>query len=233
MNSYHFKKEKISVVIPVLNEAKTIGPCLSKLQSQIDRHEIVVVDGGSADNTMDIVRAFSNVKPVCSPRGRSVQMNKGAEVANGDMLLFLHSDTYLPPNGLSLVQACLEKEGFIGGAFCLRFDYPSRFLKLYAHFSRINHIFFTYGDQGLFMAKDTFDDIGGFPNIPIMEDVEIQKRLRSMGRFVKIQDPVVTSARRFLNFGIIKQEIFNISIVLLYHLGVSPFKLAPWYRYPG
>lgn len=221
----------ISIIIPVLNESQTIGSCLFRLREQIDHHEIVVVDGGSNDDTLDIVRAFSDVKWLCSPAGRGNQMKKGAEAAEGDLLLFLHADTCLPPGGLARIETLMAREGIVAGSFSLSFEEPNFLLKLYALFSRINHLLFTYGDQGLFMTRRIYEWIGGFQEIPIMEDVEIQKRLRKMGRFVKIRQPVVTSARRFLTYGIIKQQFLNIRLVFLYHAGFSPFWLKRFYVY--
>jgi len=219
----------ISVIIPVLNESHTIGSCLSRLSVQIGHHEIVVVDGGSQDSTLDIVRSFMNVKHVCSSMGRGIQMNLGAGIAKGDILLFLHADTLLPTRALCKIESIMEQTGIVAGSFALSFDDSSLLLRLYSLFSRINHILFTYGDQGLFMARRAFESIGGFEEIPIMEDVEIQKRLRRLGRFVKVRPPVCTSARRFLLHGIIKQQLMNIWLVFLYHAGISPFRLKRIY----
>jgi len=157
-------------------------------------------------------------------------MNQGVQVAKGDILLFLHSDTLLIPGGLAMIEALLAQTGIVAGSFCLRFDHQSPFLRLYARFSRINHILFTYGDQGLFMTRRIFEQVGGFPELPLMEDVEIQKILRRIGRFVKIRHPVVTSARRFLLNGIIRQQLLNTVLVLLYHAGVSPVRLKRFYH---
>jgi len=221
----------ISIIIPVLNESQTIESSLFRLRKQIGHHEIVVVDGGSDDETLDIVKAFSDVKWLCSPAGRGNQMNKGAGASEGDLLLFLHADTYLPSGGLSRIESVMAQEGVVAGSFSLSFEEPNSLLKLYALFSQINHLLFTYGDQGLFMTRRIYELIGGFEDIPIMEDVEIQKRLRKMGRFVKIRQPVVTSARRFLTYGIIKQQVLNIGLVFLYHAGFSPFWLKRFYVY--
>jgi rSAM/selenodomain-associated transferase 2 len=219
----------ISVIIPVINEFQTVGSCLLRLKKQIEHHEIVVVDGGSDDGTLGIVRAFSDVKCLCSPSGRGNQMNIGAKAAEGELLLFLHADTCLPPGGLTMIKTHMAQEGVVAGSFSLSFEEPHPLLKLYGLFSRINHLLFTYGDQGLFMTRRVFELIGGFQEIPIMEDVEIQRRLRKMGRFVKIRQPVVTSARRFLTNGIIKQQMLNTGLVFLYHAGFSPFWLKRFY----
>jgi rSAM/selenodomain-associated transferase 2 len=221
----------ISIVIPVLNESKTIGPCLTRLKNQIEPHEIVVVDGGSRDQTRAIVNTFPGVKWLpCPTKGRGVQMNLGTTATTGEVLLFLHSDSLLPPGGLALVEKFTNHSNMVAGSFSLRFDYQSPLLKLYSRFSQLNHIIFTYGDQGLFMTRRVFDRVGGFKEIPLMEDIEIQKRLRKMGPFVKIRQPVVTSARRFILNGIIRQQLLNIGLVLLYHAGVSPDKLKHYYK---
>jgi rSAM/selenodomain-associated transferase 2 len=221
----------ISIIIPVLNESKTIGRCLERLNEQVEPHEIVVVDGGSRDDTREIVRTFPEIIWLrASGTGRGHQMNQGAGAAGGDILLFLHSDTLLPSGGLAMVQTLSAQEGITAGSFSLRFDHPNPFLRFYACFSRINHILFTYGDQGLFMTRRVFEQVGGFHELPLMEDVEIQKDLRKMGRFVKIPHPVVTSARRFLSKGIIRQQLLNTGLVLLYHAGVSPRRLGRLYK---
>ncbi|CAB5081420.1 hypothetical protein D3OALGA1CA_1313 [Olavius algarvensis associated proteobacterium Delta 3] len=221
----------ISVVIPVLNEAHTIGACLTHLQSSAHHLDIIVVDGGSTDDTVGAVRAFPKVTTLMSPRGRGCQMNSGATAARGDILFFLHADTRIPPNGLNDIEALMTKgNGIAGGSFSLEFDDDSAVLRFLARFTRINHILFTYGDQGLFVRRDVFRAIGGFSEIPLMEDVDIQRRLRRMGRFVKIRRPVTTSARRYRARGRIQQQLVNIILVAFYYGGVSPSRLKRYYR---
>lgn len=221
----------ISVVIPVLNEYKMIGGCLKRLGEEIGPHEIVVVDGGSTDRTPDIVNTFPDVRYLrCPTAGRSIQMNYGADAATGQILLFLHADTFLPPGGLTMIESGLARAEIVAGSFSLRFDCHHALLRLFARFSRINHTLFTYGDQGLFMTRRVFERVSGFRDIPLMEDVEIQKRLRKLGGFMKIDHPVVTSARRFLRRGIIKQQLLNTGLVLLYHAGASPVRLKRYYK---
>lgn len=193
--------------------------------------EIIVSDGGSSDGTLDVVRQCPEVKLVNSARGRGRQMNEGANAASGDVLLFLHADTCLPPGALNMVEEMLVDSSVVAGSFSLSFDRHSFFLRLYSFFSQVNHILFTYGDQGLFLRSRTFRKIGGFKDIPLMEDVEIQKRLRRLGKFAKIRKPVITSARRFVTCGIIRQQILNTGLVFLYHLGADPSRLARFYRY--
>lgn len=223
----------ISIIIPVLNEASTIGRCLDLLSEHTEPNEVVVVDGGSKDDSVNIVHNYPAVKSLRTKHaGRGHQMNLGASAAEGDILLFLHADTVLPEGGLMMIRQTLRQKGVVAGSFSLCFDHHNTFLRLYSIFSTINHILFTYGDQGLFVKKHTFFQIGGFAKQPIMEDVEIQRRLRKLGQFLKIKRSVVTSARRFKANGIIRQQIANALLVLLYHIGFGPKKLKRYYSQP-
>ncbi len=156
-------------------------------------------------------------------------MNEGAKVAKGEILLFLHADTQLPPHALELITEVLSDHTVIGGSFCLAFDHCSPVLKLCSLCSRINHALFTYGDQGLFLRASTFREVGGFMDIPIMEDVEMQRRLRSKGKFAKLRTPVVTSARRYKEKGVLRQQILNTMLVAGYLAGVPPAILKRFY----
>ena len=221
----------VSIIIPTLNEADVIDSSLSKLLNHIGDFEVIVVDGGSFDNTVDIIRRFPQVRLTISRKGRGIQMNEGARLASGDVLLFLHADTYLPPAGLEMIRAVMADSQVVGGAFLMNFDSHNLLLRAMSRFTKINHILFTYGDQGLFVRTNTFEDIGGFKSLSIMEDVEIQRRIRSRGTFVKIRHPVTTAARRFLRVGILRQQLVNTILVLLFHLGVSPSVLERYYPY--
>jgi len=221
----------LSVIIPTLDEADIIESSLKNLLNRQGDFEVIVADSGSSDGTLDIISQFPQVKLVISERGRGRQMNEGAKVARGDILLFLHADTCLPPHAFQIIKEVMSAPSVAGGCFCLSFNHHDLFLRVYSLFSRINHLLFTYGDQGLFLRSDTFKAIRGFKDLPIMEDVEIQTRLRSTGRFVKICEPVVTSARRFLKCGIIRQQILNTALVFFYYMGVSPSILKRFYRY--
>jgi len=128
-----------------------------------------------------------------------------------------------------MIETLMANEGIVAGSLSLSFDEPNSLLKLYARFSRIDHLLFTYGDQGLFMSRHIYELIGGFREIPIMEDVEIQKSLRKIGRFVKIRQPVVTSARRFLSYGIIKQQVLNMGRYLTDFLGQLRLMVSGYY----
>jgi rSAM/selenodomain-associated transferase 2 len=220
----------ISVVIPTLNEADTIECSLNDLLSHDGDFEVIVSDGGSSDGTLEKVCRFPEVKLITSAQGRGGQMNEGAKTAKGDIFLFLHADTRLPPHALHMINEVMSDASVVGGSFCLAFDHQDLILRIYSFFSRINHILFTYGDQGLFLRSATFRSIEGFKEIPIMEDVEIQRRLRSMGRFKKFSQPAVTSARRFRKGGIIQQQILNTALVVSYFSGVPPSILKFFYR---
>jgi rSAM/selenodomain-associated transferase 2 len=220
---------KISIVIPTLNEAVNLETFLQNLLPQQRNSEIIVADGESTDGTREVLKRVPGIKLVQSGGGRARQMNEGARKARGEILLFLHADTVLPPNALGKIEEALADPSVSAGSFSLEFDHPGRFFKILAIFGRMNHPFFIYGDQGLFLRAITFRRIGGFKEIPVMEDVEIQKRLRKIGRFVKLREPVVTSARRYLKNGLLWQHLITTGVVLLYHLGVSPHILGRRY----
>jgi hypothetical protein len=178
---------------------------------------------------LEVLNRFPGIKLVRSGEGRGKQMNDGARQARGEVLLFLHADTILPANALLRIEETLADSSVAGGSFSLEFDHSGRFFRILSIFGRINHPFFTYGDQGLFLRACIFWRIGGFKEIPVMEDVEIQARLRKMGRFIKLRDPVRTSARRYLRNGPLRQHLITTEVVLLYHLGVSPHFLGRRY----
>lgn len=220
----------VSIIIPALNEAATISRTLSALMKVKGDLEVIVVDGGSDDNTRQLVSSFEKVQFVTAKKGRSHQMNKGAKLASGSTLLFLHADTYLPDNSIAEISAILDDRNYIAGSFYLKFDKKHWLLSLYTACSKINSSFFTYGDHGIFIKKSSFQRIGGYKPIPLMEDVEIQSRLRKSGKFKKLSLGVVTSARRFMKTGIVKQFTADIILVLLYKAGIPPFQLKKYYK---
>lgn len=221
--------DSIAVIVPTLNEEAFLETFLWDLLGREGDFRITLADGGSSDGTLEIARRFPEVRRLRAEVGRGRQMNAGAREATGDVLLFLHADTLLPPDAFRLIGEALADPAVAGGCFRLAFDRDDPWLRTYSFFSRINHPLFTYGDQGLFVRREVFQEIGGFREMPILEDVEIQERLRRAGRFVKLRQPVVTSARRFVRYGPVRQQALNVGIVLLYNLGVPPARLKRLY----
>ncbi len=219
----------LAIVVPTLNEAATLESFLASLLGQEGDFAVFLVDGGSSDGTWEIASRFPQVRRLRSARGRAAQMNAGARAATQDLLLFLHADTRLPSGVLPRIAETLADPEVTAGSFRLAFDRDGPCLTAYSLFSRINHPLFTYGDQGLFLRRELFREIGGFREIPIMEDVEIQRRLRRRGRFAKLDLAVVTSARRFVHRGPLRQQALNVALVALYHLGVEPTRIKRFY----
>ena len=221
----------ISIIIPTFNEAANISAALQSVELPDENVECLVVDGGSEDETCAIVARFPEVKLIVSNQvGRGSQMNAGARAAKGELLIFLHADCRLPKGAVAIVQSVCAEKKYIGGSFCLAFDRRHWVLDLCSLASRINHPLATYGDQAQFVRRDAFVAIGGFQNWALMEDLEIQYRLRRRGRLTKIRRPVVSSDRRYRRRGPLAHQIFNIGLVALYLAGVSPERLAKWYR---
>ncbi len=221
---------KISIIIPCLNEAGFLEKTLEKCINLKGDFEVIVVDGGSSDKTVEEARKFPDIKIFTSPKGRANQMNYGGQTATGDVLLFLHADTFLPENAHKLITRQLQKPGYIGGSFRLRFDKVHPGLNLYSWFSRFSLEFFTYGDHAIFVKKEVFKLSGGYKTISFMEDIEIQKRLRKNGKFKKLKVYVLTSARRFKKNGTTYQLFVDVLLVLLYNLRIPPHTLKRFYK---
>lgn len=207
---------KVSVIIPTYNEEKTIDATLENLFTAHLPDEVIVVDGESTDNTVTLAKKWTTV--LQSGKGRAKQMNQGAEFATGNVFLFLHSDTRLPDNGLELIQNAISK-GMEAGRFRMRFDEHNWLLRLYESYTRFHS--FSYGDQGFFVTRELFEKLGGFnENVPF-EDIDFYQRLRRITKPAIIQDPVMTSARRFTQSGCVRQKLINLFLVALYYSGFN------------
>ena len=224
------ERPRISVVVPAINEAQ----CLIGALSSADRGRLVeriLVDARSDDNTAEEARA-ANVRIVQSPRGRATQMNVGARAASGDVLLFLHADTRLPSDFIEEVERILALRGVVAGAFRLRIDAPGtplRVIETVANW-RARRLQFPYGDQALFLRADRFRALGGYPELPIMEDFELVRRLRRAGRIAISSSSVRTSARRWQELGPLRATVANQLAILSYLVGRDPTRIADGYR---
>lgn len=221
----------MSIVIPTLNEEGTIAGTLRSLQHHPPPVETIVVDGGSTDGTREAARA-AGASVLEASRGRGPQLNRGAEAAEGDLLLFLHADTTLPPDGLTRVRRVLGDTPAVAGTFRLQFDAASPLLHFYAWCTWCPWIRLCFGDRGLFTTRPAFEAVGGYPEWPLFEDLELAARLQDHGRFRFLDTAVTTSARRFRRNGVLRQQLQNLYLWTHYVAGTDPDRLAHRYRYP-
>lgn len=230
----------ISIVIPTLNESNYLADTLQSIFDAVSNPiEIIVVDGGSVDNTVEIAMKFG-VQVVLCGNGRSYQMNAGATVATGDVLVFLHGDTLVPTGFDRWVEkwsnlsksSLLKEEQSIAGAFNLKINSDRLGLRWVEWGVKVRSKFFNlpYGDQALFLKASTFHELGGFPELPIMEDFVFVRSLSKRGKITIVPASVTTSARRWEQQGIFKTTIINQIMILGYYLGISPDRLKQWYR---
>ena len=220
---------RLSVIIPVLNEEGTIGAAVDDL-ARVEPDEIIVVDGGSADRTPEIVRDRA-ARLVTSARGRAAQMNEGARCAGGDVLLFLHADTSLPATARLDIEGCLADPACVGGRFDIRLDSARPLLRVVGRMislrSRLTRV--ATGDQAIFARRAVFERIGGFPVLPIMEDVTFSRALKKQGRIACLRSRVVSSARRWKRNGPVRTILLMWALKLLYLAGVPPAALKRLY----
>jgi len=230
---------QISVIIPTLDEERTIIGTLAHTLS-LGFDELIVVDGGSTDETPALLESYrlrtqdsalSPVQWVTAPRGRSRQMNEGAKASHGDILLFLHADTKLPNNAKTMIEKALADHQTVGGWFDVRFDRPSMWGSIISRMmnwrSRLSGI--ATGDQALFVRRHVFEQIGGFADMPLMEDIDFSGRLKRAGTTAALTATVTTSFRRWERHGPLRTILLMWALRFLYWIGVSPHRLKNYY----
>jgi rSAM/selenodomain-associated transferase 2 len=219
----------VSVIIPVLNEELAIRATLESVIC-LEPQEIIVVDGGSVDQTREVAASLG-VRVISSERGRALQMNQGARLARGEVLLFLHADTRLPKTALDDVRAAMEDPAMAGGRFDVRLDATGWMLNIVGHLislrSRLSRV--ATGDQAIFLRREIFHNLGGYPEIPLMEDVALSRALKRAGKVACLKSRVVTSARRWQSEGVWRTIFKMWMLKSLYLMGVSPFRLKRFY----
>jgi rSAM/selenodomain-associated transferase 2 len=218
----------IGIVVPVFNEAAILSGALERLRQVAGTLPVVVAEGGSTDGSAHIARQFFPTE-ICSQANRGAQLNRGAQCLCTDVLLFLHADSQLPADFEFYIRQALRDPRVVGGCFRLRFDASRPMLRFYCWFTQFSGRFFHFGDQGFFVRRQVFQHMGGFRSLAFLEDVDFLRRLRRYGRFAVLPVPVVTSARRFLRHGVMRQQLRNILLVTLFELGVSPQRLTRLY----
>jgi len=226
---------KISVIIPVLNEQEVLDQTLTALQPLRRRgHEVIVADGGSDDASAELAQPLAD-RVIQAPRGRSRQMNAGASKATGDILLFLHADTFLPERADDLILTSLSERGRMWGHFDVRLSgkHPLfRIIECLMNWrSRVTGI--ATGDRGIFMKREVFQSVGGFPDLDLMEDIALSKILKKTGPPLCLRQRVRTSSRRWERGGIIRTVLLMWSLRLAYFLRTDPKNLARLYGRSG
>jgi rSAM/selenodomain-associated transferase 2 len=218
----------VSIIIPTLNEAACL-PCTLQSLRALKPREIIVADGGSSDETRRLAGAADQL--VTAPRGRAVQMNAGAAEASGDVLLFLHADCTLEEGALVEAERILDQPGVCAGCFRMTVTAPGLLYRLIdaSASARVRLTGLAYGDQGLFLRRGCFVQLGGFPALPFMEDLFFSRQLRRRGRVVVARSRVFVSPRRWQRAGLIRQSLRNWAFTALVAGGVPPERLASFY----
>ncbi|MEL7476241.1 MAG: TIGR04283 family arsenosugar biosynthesis glycosyltransferase, partial [Cyanobacteria bacterium J06555_12] len=232
----------IAIVIPTYQEESALGSCLDSLQGQTPPFDVIVTDGGSSDRTLDIANNYqlwdaagglAPVQVVRAPeRGRAQQMNAGAQQARADVLLFLHADSQLPEAGLKAVRRAMLGTPALGGRFAVSLDrhklpYTAIEWGMNAR-TRLTGCF--TGDMGIFVWRSLFEQLGGYPQQPLMEDYEFSRRMQQRGQVAYLPQKIVTSSRRWQQHGPLKTVALMQAIRMGYRCGVSAERLASWYR---
>jgi rSAM/selenodomain-associated transferase 2 len=222
---------KLSIVVPVLDEARRLPAFLDALARECAGAEVLVADGGSRDGSVDIAARAPGLRLVSSARGRARQMNAGAAAATGDVLLFLHADTRLPAGASDAIRRALGDSRVTHGRFDVRFDNPRAVFRVIAGLmnlrSRATGI--STGDQAIFVRRATFARLGGYAEIPLMEDIELTRRLKRVGPQAALRLRVTTSARRWERDGVARTIVFMWTLRFLYLCGADPARLGRRY----
>ena len=226
---------RLSIVIPAWREVRNLEPLLSSLSAEFDQDELIVADGGSDDGSREVVRRFPRATLVESARGRAIQMNAGARRAAGEVLIFLHADTRLPPGARAGILDALGDPRVVAGRFDVRFDNPGPAFRMIAALmnlrSRLSGI--ATGDQAIFVRRAVFEALGGYAEIPLMEDVELTRRLKRAGRLAALRLRVTTAARKWERDGVARTILLMWALRFLYAAGVAPARLHRWYYGPA
>jgi rSAM/selenodomain-associated transferase 2 len=226
-----------SIIIPTLNEAAHLGETLRALESYASTCEIIVVDGGSRDNTVALARRYTWARVIEFGKAqRAAQMNAGAAVASGKVLLFLHADVSLPQDFISAIQTALHNKQCIGQCVggCFAFGFPpevSRAFRLYARGInwRTHWGWNVSGDQALWVRREIFDQLGGFRSLPMMEDLEFFAALKQCGRVALLKQPVIVSPRRWQKRGLVRTALLMYALRLGHWLGIAPATLKRFF----
>jgi len=224
---------KISVIIPALNERNHLPVTLAALTHMDSLHEVIVVDGGSTDGTREWLSQQQVSRVVDAERGRGAQLNAGARIATGDVLIFLHSDCWLPPDAPMQILEALANDRVVGGCFLIRFaeQYPrSLWLIALGINGRTLLTRTATGDQAIFVRRSAYELVGGFAAWPLFEDIDLITRLKRLGRFVVQARTVTISARRWVTFGVWRTTVMMYALRAGYYVGVSPFRLKRWFE---
>jgi rSAM/selenodomain-associated transferase 2 len=221
-----------SVIIPAFNEAQRIEATILSVPRIHPPAEIILVDGGSVDGTVERASAMG-VEIVRSKRGRGTQCNAGSQKATGEILLFLHADSLLPPDTFLMLNDHFQDPHIHVGTFRLQFDNPHWLLRAYAVFTRFDSMFTRYGDQCIVVRRSFFDRLGGFPDWPLFEDVHFLMAARRLTKIASFPAAVVTSARRYMRLGILRTQWINVRLFARFLLKTPPEKLATIYSNYG
>jgi rSAM/selenodomain-associated transferase 2 len=218
----------ISIIVPVLNEAVRVRRFLAELRKRSPQAEILVVDGNSSDQTVEYVAPFCD-RVLQTTSGRASQMNAGARVAGGDVLWFVHADAIVPVAAITEIESALRDERVVGGFFRIRIpraNFIYRFTDCFAHYAGL--LFgIRYGDHGFFCRRESFEKIGGFPEVALMEDADFFRKMRRAGRVVAIQDAIIVSPRRYERIGPVRLTVVFALMSLLYFFR-APRRSLQW-----